>query len=354
MIRLVPPMTQPLRLLVVEDSEIDYQVLVATLRREGFDVHAMRVEVSDTLHEALNAGPWDAVVTDHHMPMFDALGAITVVKEHDPLIPVIVVSGEPAETLAVQTLDAGAEDCVLKGSLRRIAATLRRALRAAECRRRLIAAEGELAGAASTRITQIYLGEHEGAALGHGVRDDVVGPLGRAQAALALANPDGAAIAAARADVSAALEASRALHRRLAPVSLGAGGIVGALSALVADFGKRTGLASEFRCNRDSLDCPDEIAITLYRVAQDALDNVARHAKATQVTAELFDGPAALTLEITDNGVGASASALAPERAPGVAAMAERASLQGGTLQASGVEGLGTTILLTLPARPQV
>lgn len=343
-------MSQPLRLLVVEDSEIDYQVLVATLRREGFGVEAMRVEVPGALHEALRAGPWDAVVTDHHMPMFDALGAIAVVKEHDPLLPIVVVSGEPAESLAVQVLDAGAEDCVLKGSLRRIAATLRRALRAADCRRRLMAVEAELAGAASTRATPIYVGEHEGAALGHGLRTDVLEPLARAAESLAPATPDASALASARAEVSKAKAGAESLHRRLAPVSLG-GGIVAALAALAAEFGKRTGIPAEFRCNREQLECPDQTSITLYRIAQDSLDNVARHAKASQVSVELFDGPSALTLEVTDNGVGASTSALAPERAPGVAAMAERAQSQGGTLQATGIEGLGTTILLTLPPR---
>lgn len=344
-------MSQPLRLLVVEDSEIDHQVLVATLRREGFAIEATRVEVPGALSKALREGHWDAVVTDHHMPMFDALGAIAVVKDYDPLMPVIVVSGEPAESLAVEVLDAGAEDCVLKGGLRRIAATLRRALRAADCRRRLKAAEAELAGAASTRATPIYLGEHEGAALGHGLRTDVLEPLEQAASGLAQPTPDAASLATARTGLALARAGAEALHRRLAPVSLGSG-IVSALASLVSAFGKRTGMAAEFRCNRERLDCPDETSITLYRIAQDSLDNVARHAKASQVSVELFDGPAALTLEVTDNGVGASATALAPERAPGVAAMAERARLQGGTLQATGIEGLGTTILLTMQRRP--
>lgn len=143
-------MNQPLSLLVVEDSEIDYQVLVATLRREGFDVRALRVELPETMREALRTETWHAVVTDHHMPRFDAFAAIEILRQHDPLIPAIVVSGEPAEALAVRALDAGADDWVIKGSLKRVAATLRRALRAADCRRRLAAAEAELASLRGT------------------------------------------------------------------------------------------------------------------------------------------------------------------------------------------------------------
>lgn len=345
-------MTQPLRLLVVEDSEIDYQVLVATLRREGFAVESTRVELAGALQEALRTSEWDALVTDHHMPMFDALGALAILREHDPEMPAIVMSGEPAESLAVQALNAGAEDYILKGSLRRVAASLRRALRAAECRRKLAAAEEALGNSPRAAITfsggSATLAELEGKALERGLERGVVVPLRRAGAALAEAKaPKG--VSAAREDVDAALSAALALKDRLAAVDLEAG-VVPALASLVSAFGSRSGLTAEFRSNRPALTLSRELALSIYRIAQDALDNVEHHGKASQVSVEVFSGSAGLTLEVTDNGTGASAKDLDPASAPGVAAMIARARLHEGTIKVSGVEGLGTTLLLTLPA----
>ena len=61
-----------LNLIVVEDSELDYELLLAMLMREGLRPRAVRVEDEAGMREAFAAGPIDAVITDHNLPRFDS------------------------------------------------------------------------------------------------------------------------------------------------------------------------------------------------------------------------------------------------------------------------------------------
>ena len=123
------------RLLVVEDSELDYELLLALLARGGQPVRARRVEDEAGMRAVLDDGLVDVVVTDHNLPRFDSLAALAVAKAYDPDLPVIVVSGEMSEELAVKVLQAGADDFILKSRLFRAGPALTRSLQAARERR---------------------------------------------------------------------------------------------------------------------------------------------------------------------------------------------------------------------------
>ena len=123
------------RLIVVEDSELDYELLIAMLMREGLRPRAIRAEDEAGMRDAFAQGPVDAVITDHNLPRFDSFASLKVAKAVDPDIPVIVLSGEMSEELAVASLHAGADDFVLKTRMFRVAAALQHSLAAARTRR---------------------------------------------------------------------------------------------------------------------------------------------------------------------------------------------------------------------------
>src|SRR5262249_34723241 len=131
--------SETIHLLVVEDSELDFELLLAILGRDqaltGLRVRAQRVEDEAGMRAALGATPIDAVVTDHNLPRFDSFAAIKTAKQFDEDLPVLVLSGEMAEDLAVTALHAGADDFILKARMFRLAPALRRSLQAAEVRR---------------------------------------------------------------------------------------------------------------------------------------------------------------------------------------------------------------------------
>ncbi|MBA4062986.1 MAG: hybrid sensor histidine kinase/response regulator [Isosphaera sp.] len=129
------PTAAPLRVLVVEDRAEDAELIVLALRRGGFDPSWERADSADGLRAALAAGTWDAVLSDYTLPGFGARAALGVVREADPDLPFLVVSGTVGEEVAVEVMRAGANDFVLKHALSRLAPAVGREVREAARRR---------------------------------------------------------------------------------------------------------------------------------------------------------------------------------------------------------------------------
>jgi hypothetical protein len=123
------PMTIPLRVLLVEDSEDDALLLLHELRQRGYAPQFERVETAPSMRSALENGAWDVVISDWAMPNFSAPAALDVLKEEGLDIPFIIVSGSIGEETAVDAMRAGAHDFVLKDKLARLAPALARELR---------------------------------------------------------------------------------------------------------------------------------------------------------------------------------------------------------------------------------
>ena len=128
-------MGNPLRVLVVEDSEDDALLLVRELRRSGYAPHFLRVQTAGELRAALHEHTWDVVVTDHNLPGFSSEAALAVVHDTGLDLPVIIVSGSIGEDIAVAAMKMGAHDYIMKDNLTRLVPAIERELREAELRR---------------------------------------------------------------------------------------------------------------------------------------------------------------------------------------------------------------------------
>src|SRR6266542_4025122 len=122
-------MSNPLRLLLVEDSEADAELLALELRRAGFALEFERVDSAAALGAALDRATWDLIISDNSMPGFSGTEALAQLRSRDLDIPFIFVSGTMGEDLAARALDAGAGDALEKGNLRRLLPVIRRELR---------------------------------------------------------------------------------------------------------------------------------------------------------------------------------------------------------------------------------
>jgi two-component system cell cycle sensor histidine kinase/response regulator CckA len=121
-------MAIPLRLLIVEDSDDDARLLLRELQNGGFAVTHQRVDTETGMSAALDCEEWDLVVSDHSMPHFSGTAALKLLRSKKPDIPFIFVSGTIGEETAVSALKSGAQDYVMKGNLRRLAAAIQREL----------------------------------------------------------------------------------------------------------------------------------------------------------------------------------------------------------------------------------
>lgn len=134
-------MSQPLRVLIVEDSEDDTLLLLRALQKGGYDPTYERVDNASAMTNALARQTWDVVIADHSMPQFDAPTALALLKKGAYDVPFIIVSGSIGEELAVSAMRLGAQDYVMKGNLTRLCAAIDRELREAEVRRQRLRAE---------------------------------------------------------------------------------------------------------------------------------------------------------------------------------------------------------------------
>jgi len=134
----------PLRILVVEDCEDDYDLLLLNLRQAGFEASAVRVETVAEIEAALARNEWQMVFSDYDLPGFDGLRVLELVRARDPEIPFLIVSGVIDEQQAVAAVKAGAQDYFFKGKLARLGPAVSRELHEADLRRRRREAQEEL------------------------------------------------------------------------------------------------------------------------------------------------------------------------------------------------------------------
>jgi signal transduction histidine kinase len=350
------PAKRSLRLLHLEDSEVDHELVAALLAREGRSLAVLRVDSESAFRAALEED-WDVVLSDYNLPDFSGLAALEILNGSGRLLPFVILSGEIGEDVAVQAMRAGASDYLLKSNLTRLVPALERAIEANETRRARNAADRELA-ASKQRLSELAQHlqssiERERAAIAREIHDDVGGSLAALKFDLAWMARHAhdadvqARVASALEMTGHAIEASQRIMHNLRPAILEQG-LVAALQWMAQRFEKRTATACSFRTSHDHLDLPPGVPLVAYRAVQEALTNVSKHAQAKRVTIDLSLARGVLSIEVSDDGCGLPADALAKSGSFGIRGLRERAETVSGWVDLSS-SAAGTTIILSVP-----
>ena len=145
------------------------------------------------------------------------------------------------------------------------------------------------------------------------------------------------------------IEDVRNVCNALMPAALNEFGIVSTLRALCSELGALAGFKSVFE-NEGSLDrMSKKSQVYLYRIAQEALTNITKHARSSQVTMKLKRSNNIVTLEVTDNGKGFIFDPVCFAQRNGLQNMRERTQLLQGEFTINSEPGKGTTILVSIP-----
>ena len=489
---------KPLHLLFVEDSEFDCSLLVRLLRQSRFVLEWLRVDDETSMRAALAARHWDAIISDHNMPQFSSTRALEIYNEQGLDEPFIIVSGEIGEDVAVEAMLSGADDYVLKSRLARLPPALTRSLRAAEGRRRRLAAESalresqarlqsitsnlpgmvfqisywiqsrqwqfeyvsegaarilgesprelisdsasflarvapqdrqildrlfqealtlmgeirwqakiepvggpqgsdpqamhwvELSGSPRAvdtdcvmwegvimditaqketeqalvrsrediRALSLHLEnakEEERKSIARDIHDDIGGILASLKFDIAwlsthpsIDQEQGKRIASMAEVLQSGRQATYRIIRDLRPNILNLG-IVATIEWLATEFRKRHAIPCSFASNRESITLPDLYCTAMFRICQEALTNILKHAKPTAIRIEIFEQSSDVTLEIVDDGVGLSEENLVDLNRFGIRGMRERAVNLGGWVEIHGFPGRGTSVMVSLP-----
>lgn len=123
--------SEEIRLLILEDSETDAELIKRQLRDDGMLLSSKRVQTRDTFFKALDDYNPSLILADYTLPSFDGMSALSIALEKCPDIPFIFVSGTIGEERAVAVLKMGATDYVLKNKLPLLTPAVRRALQEA-------------------------------------------------------------------------------------------------------------------------------------------------------------------------------------------------------------------------------
>ena len=333
-----------------------------TLRRAGMPCELTRVEDLDVFVQTLASQRYDAVLADYRLPGFTALDAWEALQALSQPPPFILLSGAIGETAAVDAIKLGMSDYLLKDDLGKLAHVIQRAIEVQQAKRErerameeLAASEQRLARFAEHLQSSI---EQERAAIAREIHDDIGGSLAAIQFDLSWigrhhADADTLAhVQAATGMLQHAVGASQRIMMNLRPAILDQG-LQAAIEWLAGEFERRTGIRTQVRAALRQTTIAKSVQLTAYRTAQEALTNISKHARCSDVRVELSDAEDVLTLEITDNGQGIATTERQKPKAFGLKGLQERARTAGGWLDISSRVGAGTSITLTVPLPAQ-
>ncbi len=361
-----------LRVLVVDDSEFDTELMLRQLRRDGLEPAAERVCTADSMARALDNGSWDVVLCDYSMPGFSGAEALQLLRDTGKDIPFLLVTGTIGEEAAVSMMKAGAQDFLLKDHASRLAPAIRREMREAQGRRQQredararVDSQRELEAAnrqlrqLSGKIMQVQELERE--LLSRGLHDDVGQALTGLQLQLEAlrrraTNPaDLKGIEDSVQIVGQVLAQVRDLSLDLRPPQLDLLGLAAALR-WYADRKVAAVPGLSLRFQAETLPALHaDVETMCFRIVQEAMTNIQRHAQASQVAITVSHNGSQLEVMVADNGRGFDVRETY-ERAVrgeslGVLNMQERASLVGGKVEVQSRPG-DTRVMIRLPGAP--
>jgi signal transduction histidine kinase len=376
---------RPLQVLVIEDSEDDALLLEIELQRAGYAPACHRVETPAALTAALERQSWDLVLADYHLPGFDGLAALAIVKGKGLDLPFVIVSGYITEDTAVAAMKAGAHDYVMKDKLARLGPAVARELRDAEVRRERRCAEESLhrvyeeleqrveqrtaelktanarlhAAIAERRRLEdelLEITEKERRRIGLDLHDD----LGQQLAGLALMTkglqlrlakrraPETSDAAKVHTLVQQAMDHTRGLARDLATLDLKGDDLPAALDGLARHAAEMFKISCHFKAEGSFPIVEANIASQLYKIAQEAVTNAIKHAKAKTVGISLANGSGEIILTVHNDGL-PFPNLKVPSTGMGLRIMNYRASLIGASLEIKGASPRGTRVICSVP-----
>jgi signal transduction histidine kinase len=359
-------MKSPLHILHLEDDPNDAALVQSILEADGIICSTTVVQSRAGFVAALERGGIDLILSDFSMPAFDGLSALKIAHDRFPDIPFILVSGTLGEERAIDSLKNGATDYVLKQRLARLVPAVHRAMQEIKERVERKLAEkkrGEYSlklQVLSRRLVAAQ--ETERRNIARELHDEIGQALTVAQINLqALLQSPGVKkilkprLAGSLEVIERVLEQVHDISLNLRPSILDDLGLEPALRWFTGRQAALVGLQATFHADALEQRLDPAIETECFRVAQGALTNVVRHARAKTVSVELRAAEGRLHLRVRDDGTGFDVASVREQAVRGASlgllSMEERAALAGGGLEFISDSRQGTEVHAWFPLK---
>lgn len=382
------PVNSNVRILVVEDSDLDAELIERELRQGGIKFISNRVQTRAAFVSALKTFQPELILTDYRLPDFDGAQALAMAKEACPDVPGIVISGAVGEETAVELLRNGATDFVLKDRLGRLIPSVHRALREVaehkarqqaeaaladsqaalqvanetlresneELERRVAARTAQLS-ALATELTLVE--ERERLRLADTLHEGLLQELAAAKCQLALMEGQLAKENSAvdfgelYRYLNEAIQLGRTLNHELYPPALHTLGLGSTIQWLGQWFHDKYGLSVEVEATPEFDVAKEELRIVLFRIAKELLLNVHKHARVGRACVSLrLDPGGKICMEVRDNGIGFDPVAVRAREGLGggfgLFSLRERIESLGGSVEVLSAPGSGSRFIVTI------
>jgi signal transduction histidine kinase len=345
------------RVLILEHEPDDIGLLVYELRKGALNYVSEIVETREKFSEALRSFRPDIVLSDYSLPSFDGVAAFQIKQEICPEIPFIIVSGTIGEENAVELIKRGVTDYVLKDKLFTVIPKIQRALKEAEERiekeaaERLLAKEREEHQKNLVRAS-IESQEKERAEIGRELHDNInqILAVTKAYVDTAVLEDDKRHEFLQRSlkSLDMAINEIRKMSKSLVPPAMARNGLVESVSDLVENMRQINRFSIQFRYEKEKIsNLGEKQQLALYRIVQEQVNNIIKHAQANNVFIELTGHNGYVNLRIRDDGKGFDPKVRS--RGVGLSNIMSRIEVFDGNMEVISAAGAGCTLNVQLP-----
>jgi len=353
------------QILFLEDNPDDVELMEHELMEAGMNFMSRRIDNKNQfLKEVVDFCP-DVILADYSLSMFNGVQAFRMLKEKNMNIPFILVTGVLSEKLALECLKEGIDDFILKSSFKRLAAAIIGAIRKKEIEKEknLFAAELKKSHEELRLLVnrhQISI-EEERTNIARDLHDELGQTLTVLKIDIAMLrkrltsgkemseqmiNDEFTSI---NKTVDKIATSAKQISSGLRPEALDDLGIFEAIQWQALEFEKRNKIICQLHLPDEQIELTKELSIALFRIVQEGLTNVARHAFADQVQIYIDFRDDVLFLEILDDGKGIDEEKIRSSKSLGIIGLRERVQLLQGQFSISKATGGGTKVSIRIP-----
>ncbi len=358
-------MKEQFNILFLEDNLYDVQLMQNALDKAGVSYTPEVLWKKNDFLNKLKEEPPDVVLADYYLPSYNGMQAFQMLRQQHHYVPFILVTGTLSEQLALQCLNEGVDDFILKSSFKRLPVAITNAIKKKKTEKERLKIAEELKKSHEElrllNIAQQRAREDERLTIARDLHDE----LGQVLTALKIditmfgkkvlqqiGEPGMEAEYKGIINmVDRITQSVKRISSGLRPEVLDELGLFEAIKWLAKEFQARNKIKCVAILPTQNIPVTKNFPITLYRIVQEALTNVARHAGATQVKIMLEMENDTLFLEIADNGRGISSEEIRSLSSLGIIGLRERVSGLNGKFKIGKGQLGGTIVSATIPLK---